>query len=78
MPDRRFILVDEHNREQDSTFPEDFDLEGAFLAWQCFRRIGIMLGEDPKKLARDLVDGITLGRYLRTDNRYQRNATGTR
>ena len=35
-----------------------------------------MLGEDPKKLARDLMDGITLGRYLRTDNRYQRNATG--
>ncbi len=78
MPDRRFILVDEHNCEQDSTFNEDFDLEGAFLAWQCFRRMGIMLGEDPKKLARDLVDGITLGRYLRTDNRYQRNATGTR
>ena len=78
MPDRRFVLVDEHNREQDSTFNEDFDLEGAFLAWQCFRRIGNMLGEDPKKLARDLVDGITLGRYLRTDNRYQRNATGTR
>jgi len=74
----RFILVDEQNREQDSSFSEDFDLEGAFLAWQCFRRMGIMLGEDPKKLARDLVDGITLGRYLRTDNRYQRNATGTR
>lgn len=75
---RRFVLLDEQNREVDSSFGEDFDLEGAFLAWQCFRRMGIMLGEDPKKLARDLVDGITLGRYLRTDNRYQRNATGKR
>jgi hypothetical protein len=78
MSDRRFVLVNREGQEQDSTFPEDFDLEGAFLAWQCFRRMGIMLGEDPKKLARDLVDGITLGRYLRTDNRYQKNATGSR
>jgi len=78
MTDRRFVLVDQFGREQDSTFPQDFDLEGAFLAWQCFRRMGIMLGEDPKKLARDLVDGITLGRYLRTDNRYQVGATGKR
>ncbi len=74
----RFVLYDDHNNEVDSTFSNDFDLEGAFLAWQCFRRIGIMLGEDPKKLAKDLVDGITLGRYLRTDNRYQRNATGSK
>lgn len=74
----RFVLYDEQGKEIDSTFSKDFDLEGAFLAWQCFRRIGIMLGEDPKKLARDLVDGITLGRYLRTDNRYQKNATGQR
>ena len=78
MPDSRFVLLDEQDRQLDSTFCEEFDLEGAFLAWQCFRRIGIMLGEDPKKLARDLMDGITLGRYLRTDNRYQRNATGER
>ncbi len=74
----RIVLHDANNREVDSTFTEDFDIEGAFLAWQCFRRMGTMLGEDPKKLARDLVDGITLGRYLRTDNRYQRNATGTK
>ncbi len=74
----RFVLYDEHGNEVDSTMSEDWDAEGAFLAWQCFRRIGIMLGEDPKKLAKDLVDGITLGRYLRTDNRYQRNATGSK
>jgi hypothetical protein len=72
----RFILLDDENREVDSSFGNEFDLEGAFMAWQCFRRMGIMLGEDPKKLARDLVDGITLGRYLRTDNRYQEGATG--
>ena len=76
MPERRFILVD-GDRQVDSSYTEDWDQEGAFLAWQCFRRMASMLGEDPKKLARDLVDGITLGRYLRTDNRYQRNATGT-
>ncbi len=74
----RVVLRNEDDREVDSSYCEDFDLEGAFLAWQCFRRMGIMLGEDPKLLAKDLVDGITLGRYLRTDNRYQRNATGTR
>ena len=78
MSHRRIVLFDEAGREVDSTFTEEFDLEGAFLAWQCFRRIGIMLGEDPKRLARDLVDGITLGRYLRTDNRYQQGATGKR
>lgn len=72
----RFVLIDDENREVDSSFGEEFDLEGAFLAWQCFRRMGSMLGEDPKKLARDLVDGITLGRYLRTDNRYQEGPTG--
>lgn len=72
----RFILFDEDGREKDSSFSGEFDLEGAFLAWQCFRRVGIMLGEDPKKLARDLVDGITIGRYLRTDERYQKGATG--
>ncbi len=65
----RFVLIDDENREVDSAFGDEFDLEGAFMAWQCFRRMGTMLGEDPKKLARDLVDGITLGRYLRTDNR---------
>jgi hypothetical protein len=72
----RFVLVDDESREVDSSFGEEFDLEGAFMAWQCFRRMGTMLGEDPKKLARDLVDGITLGRYLRTDNRYQEGPTG--
>ncbi len=72
----RFVLVDDENREVDSSFGEEFDLEGAFMAWQCFRRMGLMLGEDPKRLARDLVDGITLGRYLRTDNRYQEGPTG--
>jgi hypothetical protein len=72
----RFVLVDDESREVDSSFGEEFDLEGAFMAWQCFRRMGNMLGEDPKKLARDLVDGITLGRYLRTDNRYQEGPTG--
>jgi len=72
----RFVLVDDENREVDSSFGEEFDLEGAFMAWQCFRRMGNMLGEDPKRLARDLVDGITLGRYLRTDNRYQEGPTG--
>jgi hypothetical protein len=77
MPSRIVVLGDD-NREEDSSYNDEFDLEGAFLAWQCFRRVGIMLGEDPKKLARDLVDGITVGRYLRTDARYQRNATGTR
>lgn len=72
----RFVLVDDECREVDSSFGEEFDLEGAFMAWQCFRRMGLMLGEDPKRLARDLVDGITLGRYLRTDNRYQEGPTG--
>jgi len=71
----RFVLLDD-KQEVDSSWGQDFDLEGAFMAWQCFRRMGIMLGEDPKKLARDLVDGIVLGRYLRTDERYQENATG--
>jgi hypothetical protein len=74
----RVILLDDKNCEVDSSFGADFDIEGAFMAWQCFRRIGIMLGEDPKKLARDLVDGITLGRYLRTDSRYQENSTGSK
>ena len=74
----RIVLYDEKNREIDSSYTQEFDFASAFLAWQCFRRIGIMLGEDPSKLVRDLADGITLGRYLRTDNRYQRNATGTR
>ena len=72
----RLLVLDEQNREVDSAFDREFDMAGAFLAWQCFRRMGTMLGEDPKKLARDLVDGITLGRYLRTDNRYQEGATG--
>lgn len=72
----RFVLIDDESREVDSSLGEEFDLEGAFMAWQCFRRMGTMLGEDPKKLARDLVDGITLGRYLRTDNRYQEGPTG--
>ena len=74
MRDRRFLLVDSKSKENvvyDSCFSDEFDLEGAFLAWQCFRRMGIMLGEDPKRLARDLMDGITLGMYLRTDPRYQ-------
>jgi hypothetical protein len=72
----RFILLDDNNGEVDSAYGAEFDLEGAFMAWQCFRRAGLMLGEDPKRLARDLVDGIALGRYLRTDNRYQEGATG--
>jgi len=72
----RLVLYDERGQEKDSTFSADFDLEGAFLAWQCFRRMGTMLGEDPRKLAQDLNDGITLGRYLRTDTRYQEGATG--
>ncbi len=77
MSRKRFILFDESrgNSAVDSSFAEDFDLEGAFLAWQCFRRAGAMLGEDPKKLAMDLFDGITIGRYLRTDPRYQKGAT---
>ena len=77
MRERRLVLVDANDngngtKVHDSCFSEEFDLEGAFLAWQCFRRMGIMLGEDPKRLARDLFDGITLGRYLRTDPRYQK------
>lgn len=74
MRDRRLLLVEADSKDaviHDSCFPDEFDLEGAFLAWQCFRRMGTMLGEDPKRLARDLMDGITLGRYLRTDPRYQ-------
>lgn len=74
----RLILLDDEGREVDSCFDHEFDVAGAFMAWQCFRRIGIMLGEDPKKLARALVDGITLGRYLRTDNRWQEGPTGER
>ncbi len=72
----RIIVAGDDNRELDSCHQEEFDLAGAVLAWQCFRRMGTMLGEDPKKLAKDLVDGITLGRYLRTDARYQVGATG--
>ena len=48
----RFVLHDEQNREVDSSFGEDVGLDVAFLACECFRRIGIMLGEEPETLAR--------------------------